>query len=267
MNLKTNRNDIKAGQAARNGSAALLGESRRLQKQLRHFTRQILVTQEAARTKLSLGLQNEVVQTLAGAQLRLLVLKNEMLASNKDFQKMIAVTQRLVQTSVDVVHRFACDLRPTVLDDLGLVPALLSRLKEFRKETGIHVVFTSSADADHLTPANRTMLYRILQKSLLDITRQAQASHVKVSLLLTSGAICLDIHDNGIRSSLEGADLEKSGKCLDLSAVREQVEIQGGTLHVESAQGKNTTVRVTMPQGPAKPTKRPPKKTAPTKCP
>lgn len=267
MNLKTNRNDIKAGRQAESSSAALLGESRRLQKQLRHFTQQILVTQEAARTKLSIGLQNEVVQTLAGAQLRLLVLKNEMLGNNKDFQKMIAVTQRLVQTSVDVVHRFACDLRPTVLDDLGLVPALLSRLKEFRKETGIHVVFTSSADVDHLTSANRTILYRILQKSLLDITRQARASHVKVSLLKTSEAICLDIHDNGIRSSLEAADLEKTGKCFDLSAVREQVEMQGGTLDVESAQGKETTLRVKMPQRLAKPMKRPPKKTTPTKCP
>lgn len=264
VNLKTNRNDTKANKPARDSSAALLEESRRLQKQLRHFTQQILVTQEAARTKLSHGLQNEVVQTLAGAQLRLLVLKNEMLGSNRDFKKMIAVTQRLVQTSVDVVHRFACDLRPTVLDDLGLIPALLSQLKDFRKETGIHVDFTSSAGVDKLTPARRTILYRIVQKALLDIARHAGVSHVKVSLLKSRGAICLEIHDNGIGFSVEEADL---GKGLLLPAMREQVEMQGGTLDMESGQGKESTVRVRIPQGPARPKKRPLKKNAPLKCP
>ncbi|MFZ4775779.1 MAG: sensor histidine kinase [Terrimicrobiaceae bacterium] len=182
---------------------------------------------------------------------------------------MIAATQRLVQASVDVVHRFACDLRPTVLDDLGLVPALISQLKDFRKETGIHVEFTSSADVDNLTPARRTILYRFVQTALQDITGHVGTSHVKVSLLKSQEGICLEIHDNGIGVSMEKADLGKVGKRLGLPAMRDQVEMLGGILDVDSGPGKNTTVRVRIPQDLAKPKKQKLKKTAPTptKCP
>ena len=120
----------------------LLEQSHHLQEQLRHLSRQLLLAQEEERKKISRELHDEIAQTLTGINVRLATLKTEATLNTKGLQKKISSTQRMVEKSVDIVHRFARELRPTVLDDLGLIPALHSFMKGFSKQTGIHIRLT-----------------------------------------------------------------------------------------------------------------------------
>ncbi len=115
----------------------MLEQSDHLQEQLRRLSRQILSAQEDERKKISRELHDVIAQTLTGINVRLATLKKEAALNTKGLDRNIARTQRLVEKSVDIVHQFARELRPAVLDDLGLIPALHSFVKIFSKRTGI----------------------------------------------------------------------------------------------------------------------------------
>src|ERR1035438_2249550 len=170
-----------------------------MQEQLRHLTRQLLLAQEEERKKISRELHDEIAQTLTGINVQLATLKTEATINVKGLQKKIARTQRMVEKSVDIVHRFARELRPTVLDDLGLIPALHSFMKGFTRRTGIHVHFTTftSSMIEQLNNATRTVFYRVAQEALTNVARHAQASRVEVNFEKLPNAICLKIKDNG----------------------------------------------------------------------
>ena len=123
----------------------LLEQSRHMQDQLRRLSRQLLSAQEEERKMISRELHDQIAQTLTGINIRLASLKTESMRNTRGLQEKISSTQRLVEKSVDIVHRFARDLRPTVLDDLGLVPALHSFMKNFTKRTGVRASLTAFA--------------------------------------------------------------------------------------------------------------------------
>ena len=121
----------------------LLEQSHHMQEQLRHLSHQILHAQEEERKRISRELHDDIAQTLVGINVHLAALTREAGDNPRDLQRKIARTQRLVEKSVDMVHQFARELRPAVLDDLGLIPALHSFMKEFTKRTGIHIHLTT----------------------------------------------------------------------------------------------------------------------------
>src|SRR5690349_388712 len=115
----------------------LLEQSRQMQEQLRLLSRQLLSAQEEERKLISRELHDVIAQTLTSINVRLANLKRDAKENARGLERNIARTQRLVERSVNIVHRFARELRPTVLDDLGLIPALHTFMKSFREETGI----------------------------------------------------------------------------------------------------------------------------------
>ena len=114
----------------------LLEQSRQMQEQLRHLSRQVLSAQEEERKRISRELHDVIAQTLTGINVRLATLKKEATINPKGLERNIARTQRLVEQSVNIVHQFARELRPTVLDDLGLIPALHTFMKDFTARDG-----------------------------------------------------------------------------------------------------------------------------------
>ena len=225
----------------------LLQKSRRMQEELRLLSRRLLHVQEEERKRISRELHDVVAQALTGINVRLSMLKTQSAASAKDLHKKIATTQRLVLKSVEIVHRFARDLRPTVLDDLGLIPALESYLKIVREETGLKIDLSSYSGVEKLDGEARTVLYRIVQEALSNVTQHAKASRATVRLTAHKDKVCMDIHDNGRGFQMDKVEAEERGKHLGLLGMRERVEMVGGTFCLESAPGKQTTIRVNIP--------------------
>jgi len=230
-------------------SSQLLEQSRRLQEQLRHLSRQILSAQEEERKRISRELHDVIAQILTGINVQLATLKREATVSTKGLARNITRTQRLVEKSVDIVHRFARELRPAVLDDLGLVPALHSYLKDFAKRTGLRVDLTAftSGRIKELGSAGRTSLYRVAQEALNNVARHAQASRVEVSLQKLPHALRLQVKDNGKSFEVERVLHAKKNKRLGLLGMRERVEMVGGKFSVESAPGLGTTIQAQIP--------------------
>jgi len=227
--------------------AHLFEQSQHLQEQMRHLSRQLLLTQEEERRRISRELHDEIVQTLVGINVHLASLSVKTRINAKDLRRKIGRTQRLVEKSVDIVHRFARELRPTVLDDLGLIPALKSYIKDFAKRTHIQVKFIAYAEIELLSDTQRIVLYRVAQSSLTNVAKHAKATEARVSLRKVKGAVRMEIHDNGKSFDLERVLFAKRHKRLGLLGSRERVEMVGGIFNVDSSPGTGTTISAEIP--------------------
>lgn len=225
----------------------LLRQSDRLQEQLRRLSREILSAQEEERKRISRELHDVIAQTLTGINIRLATLKKEALVNTKGLDRNIARTQRLVEKSVDIVHRFARELRPAVLDDLGLIPALHSFVKLFSQRTRIHVHLKVFAGVEQLDSNQRTILYRVAQEALTNVSRHAKASRVEVTIKKAADGIYMKINDNGKSFEVERVLNSRGRKRLGLLGMRERLEMVGGRFHIESAAGRGTTITANIP--------------------
>jgi PAS domain S-box-containing protein len=222
-------------------------EARLMQEQLRHLSHQLLLTQEDERKRISRELHDEIVQTLVGINVHLssLTVKDPVDVAN--LRAKIARTQRLVEKSVEIVHRFARELRPTVLDDLGLIPALQSYIKEFTQRTKIPIRFSACAEVEQLDGTKRTVLFRVAQSILANVDKHARARQVNVSIRKLEDAISLEIHDDGKSFDVHRVLLATRHKRLGLLGSRERIEMVGGRFSIESAPRKGTTIRADVP--------------------
>ncbi len=231
----------------------MLEQSDHLQEQLRQLSRQILSAQEDERKKISRELHDVIAQTLTGITIRLATLKKEAALDTHGLDRKIARTQRLVEKSVNIVHQFARELRPAVLDDLGLIPALHSFMKNFTARTGVRSRLTAFAAVEKLDTAKRTVLFRVAQEALTNVGRHAQANRVEVSIEKQPDCVCMRIQDDGQSFQAERVMRETGSKRLGLLGMRERLEMVGGYFDIESAPGKGTTVQARIPSAKAAP--------------
>jgi signal transduction histidine kinase len=227
--------------------AHLFKQSLRLQDQLRHLSRQLLVTQEEERKRISRELHDEIVQTLVGINFHLASLTVRSPIHLQDLQKKVRQTQRQVEKSVEIVHRFARELRPTVLDDLGLIPALQSFVEEFTLRTKIRIHFVASAEVEQLGSTQRTVLYRVAQSALANVHKHARATEVKFSIRKIKRTMRMEIHDNGKAFELERVLFAKRHQRLGLLGSRERVEMIGGKFDIRSSPGNGTCIIAEIP--------------------
>jgi two-component system sensor histidine kinase DegS len=152
-----------------------------------------------------------------------------------------------VEKSVDIVHRFARELRPAVLDDLGLIPALHSFVKSFAKRSRLRINMRVLAGVEKLSSAKRTVLYRVAQEALTNVAKHARATRVQIDIRRSTGSICMEIKDNGKSFPVQRVLQAKGNKRLGLLGMRERVEMVGGTFKVESTSGQGTIVQAQIP--------------------
>ena len=230
---------------------ALFFESNIMRGQLSQLTRQIIMAQEELRKEISRELHDEVVQTLIGINVELSALRKGAIVDVRTMKK-IGYTQRMVEKSVIEVHRFARELRPAVLDDLGLIPALHAYIKSLAERAKVKIQMTAFGGVEALGDNERTVLFRVAQEALTNVARHARATEVKMNISKISGAIRMEISDNGRSFLVEKIVSSKNPKRLGLVGMKERVEMVGGSLTIESARGKGTTVRVEIPFIPEK---------------
>lgn len=226
----------------------LLEKSRHMQEELRLLSRRLLTVQEDERKAISRELHDVVGQTLAGVNLRLSTLKVQSAASTKDLQRKIAVTQRLVEKSVAIVHRFARDLRPAVLDDLGLIPAIESFIVGFTAETGLPVELSAWSGVEKQDGTVRTALFRVVQEALTNVAHHAHATQAWVRIANRRGRLRMEITDDGKGFKPEAAFLATANTRLGLLGMRERVEMAGGNFSIESTPAVATRIRVDFPR-------------------
>jgi signal transduction histidine kinase len=136
-----------------------------------------------------------------------------------------------------------------MLDDLGLIPTLHSSMKDFTKRTGILIRFSAFARVEGLNSAKRTMLFRVAESALANVSQHAHATHVKVSLQKLAGDACMEIADDGDGFDVKRVLSAKRRERLGLLGMRERVEMVGGTFAITSVPGKGTTIRARVPLG------------------
>ena len=233
--------------ATRVQQSQLLKQSRLQQKQLRDLSHGMLHAQEEDRKKISRELHDVIAQTLVGINVHLSALIDGAAADPASIDQQISRTQTLVESGVDIVHQFARSLRPTMLDDLGLIPALKTFMQGLMEETSIRVSLTAFAKVEKSSDAVRTALYRIAQEALTNVARHSNASHADVCIESLEGKVCMTIKDNGQGFDMNGTTGHKKSTRLGLIGMRERIEMLGGTFLVTSIPGQSTTVHVEIP--------------------
>ncbi len=227
----------------------LLTASNRLQARLRGMSRRMLVAQEEDRKKISRDLHDVIVQTLTGITLLLEPLKTQAHHHASTLDRTISRTQNLVARSVAIVHRFARDLRPASLDDLGLIPALETFTRDLGKRASLKVTLTLCPGVEDLPLTSRTVLFRVAQEALTNAARHAKATHLNVDLQRVDDAYVLQIHDDGQSFIVEDPELGNGGNHLGLLSMHERMALAGGRLEVTSKRGQGTTISAWLPVG------------------
>lgn len=226
----------------------LLARAEQMQEQLRNLSRLILSAQEEERRRISRELHDEVLQTLVGINMHLEDLSHCAKVEPSRLRSKITATQALVMESVNAVHRFARELRPMILDDLGLIPALDAYISDFQKRTKIKVKFAVFPEVEKLSIVQRVVLYRVVQAALCNTFQHARATSAEVQILDQGGTVSLSVRDNGKSFDVARTLNVNRYKRLGLLGMRERVEMVGGHFEVESAPGRGTIVRARIPE-------------------
>lgn len=227
---------------------ALLEQSKAMQEQLRQMSHVVLRAQEAERKRISRELHDQVAQSLIGVNLDLTNLARTAEGRPGALRRGIVQAQRLMEASVNSLQRFAQELRPPMLDDLGLVPALESCLREFRQRTGIRVSLASFRGVEQMSNAGQTVLYRVAQAALANVAQHARAGEVKVHILRRPKTVLLEVEDDGAGFDPDRRARDGRREHLGLLGMKERVEMAGGTFALESSPGHGTIIRAHIPR-------------------
>ena len=206
----------------------------------RDALRRVVEAQELERTRLARELHDETGQALTSV---LLALKSiEAAASREELNTALAHARELVVRATQDVRRLAVELRPSALDDFGLVPALERLLSGFGESSGIMTDLESGLGDERLPGEVETTLYRILQEALTNVGKHAEAKRVSVVLTRRGGEVSAVIEDDGC-----GFDPKAGGAGLGLVGMRERVALVGGRMTIESRESAGTTIHVEVP--------------------
>lgn len=228
---------------------ALLIQARLMQENLRYLSCQILNVQEEERKRISRELHDEVGQALTAVNVNLGMLRNAARGNRSDLRRKLKDAQVLVEQTMESVHHFSRELRPALLDDIGLIPALRSYVKNFCERTGVQVSFNATPLVEQMEMDQKTVFYRVAQEALTNIAKHAQASQGKVVLRKFKGGVQLEVSDNGKSFRVEEhvSPEQRGRKRLGLLGIQERVRLANGIFNIESITGKGTRIRVWIP--------------------
>ncbi len=218
---------------------ALFLEAQAAKRNQRKLSSLVLHAQEQERKRISRELHDQVGQSLTAISVRLEALRRNRGVDDSAFREI----QHLLKGTMEAAHDFARHLRPSVLDELGLLPALRSTVKEFTERTGLEVNLHANPLAEELSPDEKVVLFRVAQESLTNVAKHAQASRVEVDLRKVDGTIVMTVTDDG-KSFRTDSNFRSRRKRLGLAGMQERVRLVNGQFMIEPHPGIGTTVRV-----------------------
>ncbi len=229
---------------AKQGLEQKITETGEVNEQLRNLSAHLQNIREEERIHIAREMHDELGQLLTGYKMDVSWLRKRLDGNNdpavrEKLESMVAMADE----SVRFVRKIAAELRPSILDDLGLIPALEWHNREFEKRYNIQVEFQSQVPEIKTTSLIATGLFRMYQESLTNVARHSEAKNVSATLHATDDNIYLSIKDDG-----KGFDANGSGhKTLGLLGMKERAVMIGGKLEIRSEKGKGTAIAITIP--------------------
>ena len=218
-----------------------LKESR---EQLRNLSAYLQSSREQERASIAREIHDDLGQTLTALKMDLSWL-GKRLPPDKDLliDKSKSMS-KIIDTSIQTVRRIITDLRPGILDDLGLEAAIEWQAEDFQTRTGIKFELTLDPEINILDQEHSTAIFRILQETLTNVARHAKATNVNISMREEGGEVVLEVRDNG-----KGITETQSShpKSFGLMGIRERAHVLGGKAKISGIPGKGTTVTVRIP--------------------
>jgi signal transduction histidine kinase len=215
--------------------------AQRAERHLRELSQQLVAAQEDERRKLSRELHDHVGQMLTALRMELGRI-DRISITNQRLSSAVAECRQLVDEMVRIVRDLALGLRPSMLDDIGLQPALEWQARDFSRRYGVPVDLEVTGDLGALTDQHRTCVYRVVQEALTNCIRHAHAERVTIQLHARNERLDLSVTDDGV--GLDPA-LRRGG--LGLRGIEERVRELGGTIDVRSAAGQGSTLTIELP--------------------
>jgi signal transduction histidine kinase len=228
-------------------------ELERLYRELRHrdetrghLLNKVISAQEEERKRIARELHDETSQTLSALAMRLEAACVD--APTEAVRQRLADARALAVRALDELHRLIYDLRPSILDDLGLVPAIRWFAARHLEPRGVAVRCECQEIDRRFPPEFEVTVFRVVQEAITNIAKHAGAETVLVECALEGGALVIDVEDDGCGFDPAAvATSAESGRGLGLLGMRERVELLGGVLRVDSAPGRGTHVSVRVP--------------------
>ena len=226
----------------RKKAEALLDQS---YQDIRQLASHLQDVREEERAGIAREIHDELGQQLTGLKMDLSWIgKRKLIQDDNEASQKVVTIMNLLDTTIKTVRRIATDLRPSILDDLGLLAAIEWQSQEFGNRSGISTDFSTTLYEFKYPPTIAIGLFRICQESLTNVARHAAATSIRISLEEENENIVLTIRDNG-----KGFDTQKIGgkKTLGLLGMKERTLMMGGEFRIESLPGKGTALLVTVP--------------------
>jgi signal transduction histidine kinase len=198
---------------------------------------------EEERTRISRAVHDELGQALTGLKMDLVWLAGRLPKELKPLQEKAKAMAATVDGTVKTVRQIATDLRPSILDDLGLAAAIEWQSQEFRNRTGIECVVNLDTNETLLDQDTNTAFFRIFQETLTNIVRHAHATRVEITLKERAHLLSLEVKDNG--RGITEAEIHNT-KSIGLLGMHERAALLGGTFAIHGSPGQGTTVTVTI---------------------
>jgi signal transduction histidine kinase len=217
---------------------------RRSLDQLRALTSYLQYVREEERTRIAREVHDELGQALTGLKLDMSWLAARLARNARPVQDKVKTMVDHIDETIQTVRRIATELRPGILDSLGLVAALEWQANEFQSRTGIPCHVVASVDDSQLQQQFATVFFRIYQETLTNIIRHAKATRVDVRLAEEAGALILMVQDNGRGISEEEIANTRS---IGLVGMRERAMLIGGEITLQGAPGKGTRMTLRVP--------------------
>jgi two-component system sensor histidine kinase UhpB len=229
-------------------SNALLATVDRLEHEARRYSSRLLTSVEDERRRIGRELHDETSQTLAAILISLDLAEKGLSNASPDVRARVANSKELIRHSLDQIKLLVYDLRPSMLDDLGLLPALRWYIQSHLAGSGIEVVTDFEHAHGRLPGHTETALYRIAQESLANVVKHANATRVSMVLEIQPGYVQLAVHDNGIGFDPDEVMNDRTDYYgIGLLSIRERAELLNGTCTITSGPMGGTHVYVVVP--------------------
>ena len=219
-------------------------ELRSSREQMRNLSTYLQSVREKERTHISREIHDELGQALTALKMDLSWLGNRLPEEQKSLLEKTKTMEKLIDMTIHSVQRISAELRPGVLDDLGLMAAIEWQVEEFKNRTGIKCEVSLEPEDIILDRERSTTIFRILQETLTNVVRHSKATRIKVSLKEKAGNLVLKVRDNGKGITEKQISNPKS---VGLIGIRERAHFWGGKVKISGVKDKGTIVTVSVP--------------------